>query len=426
MARHFCTSLIKASAALLLAATACHAAAAELAGRARFPDPQLPPPWIEVHPAALRDFELGRTVFNTEWTAAGLGSTGANQGLGPLFVQPSCNACHAGGGRGQPGAAGELSASFVMQLDGPATAYGHVLNTRAIEGHVPEGSISVSLHERSGRYPDGTRWKLQEPRYAITAPASGALPSRTVLKPRIAPAVFGAGLLDAVPQDALEAIREQQAPRLKGSAAGRFGWQGSAMSLVDQTAIAFSREMGLTSDMRPADDCTAAQQSCLQAQHGGAPEVPERLFHALNSFQFLLAAPLRSGIDAGVDVAGAALFERVGCAACHVPTLPVPREGAESIRIDPYTDLLLHDLGAGLADRTVAGRRVQSRWRTAPLWGMAHALASGPVALLHDGRARSIEEAILWHEGEASESRRGFMALDAAARNQLLEWVGSL
>jgi CxxC motif-containing protein (DUF1111 family) len=418
-------SAISVFAAPLLVAAACSVAAAELAGRAHFPEPHLPPPWIEVHPAALRDFELGRAVFNTEWTPAGQPADADHQGLGPLFVQPSCNACHGNGGRGEPEASG-LSASFVLQLGGPSTSYGHVLNTRAIDGHAPEGNVSVTWRERTGRYPDGQRWVLREPRYSIDAPALGPLPSRTVLKPRIGPALFGAGLLDAVPQEALEAIRGQQPQSLRGSAGGRFGWQGDAMSLVDQAAIALAREMGLTSDLHPADDCTVSQQDCRQAPQAGTPEVPERLFHALNTFQFLLAAPARPEIEPQVDAAGAALFERVGCAACHVPELPVPREGAPAIRIDPYSDLLLHDLGDALADRTVAGRPVESRWRTAPLWGLAHALRSGPVALLHDGRAGSIEEAILWHEGQAGDSRRGFMSLDAASRRQLLEWMATL
>ncbi len=151
----------------------------------------------------------------------------------------------------------------------------------------------------------------------------------------------------------------------------------------------------------------------------------ERFFHAVNTFQFLLAAPARQKIEPQADAAGAALFRRVGCADCHVPELTVPRENG-SIRIDPYTDLMLHDLGYELADRTVAGRPVKSQWRTAPLWGLGYALQAGPIGLLHDGRASSIEEAILWHEGQASGARRNFMVLDAASRQQLLEWVATL
>lgn len=397
----------------------------ELAGRAAFSNPGNPPPWIAIPAATRRDFDFGHTVFNSQWVPAGTADIAA-VGLGPLFVESSCDGCHDDGARGRASAApGELSQSFVLQLGGPATAYGHVLNTKAIEGHAPEGRVTVSLSRRTGRYADGQPWALHEPHYAIVELAHGPLPAQTVLKPRIGPALFGVGLIDAVPQPALETIRQAQPRRLRGSTGGRFGWQGGAISLVDQTAIAFAREMGLTSESQPQDDCTSAQQACRLALQAGKPELSERFFHAVNTFQFLLAAPERANIEAAADAAGTRLFERVGCATCHVPYLPVPRDSGD-IRIDPYTDLLLHDLGDGLADRTIAGRTVASRWRTAPLWGLAHALQTGPVALLHDGRAGSIEEAILWHEGQADAARRRFSALDALSRRQLLDWIATL
>jgi CxxC motif-containing protein (DUF1111 family) len=410
----------------VLAATAlCQDKPPELAGRMAFSDSGNPPPWVDIPATTRRDFDLGHTLFNAQWVPAGSADT-ARAGLGPLFVENSCDSCHDDGARGRPAdAPGKLSNSFVMQLGGPPTAYGNVLNTKAIGGHAPEGRILISLLQRTGRYGDGGMWTLREPRYSIADSTHGPLPARTVLKPRIGPALFGVGLIDAVPQSALHEIRRLQAGTLRGSTGGRFGWQGNAISLVDQTALAFAREMGLTSELQQADDCTPAQQACRNALQGGVPELSERFFHAVNTFQFLLAAPPRARIDAAVDAAGARLFERVGCSACHVPYLPVPRDSGD-IRIDPYTDLLLHDLGDGLADRTVAGLAVTSRWRTPPLWGLAHALQGGPVALLHDGRAASIEEAILWHQGQADAARRRFLRLDAASRRQLLDWIATL
>ncbi len=400
--------------------------AAELAGRVAFADPRNPPPWIEVHPAARRDFEFGRELFSTPWQPAGQPDATSRDGLGPLFVQPSCGSCHHNAGRGQAAEAGQLSSSFVMQLGGASTAYGHVLNTLAIAGHAPEGRVAITLRSRRGQYPDGQRWTLREPRYVLQALAAGPLPADTVLRPRIAPALFGVGLLDAVSQPAVDAIRAAQPEALRGTAGGRFGWQGDAISLVDQTALALAREMGLTSEFQSRDDCTPAQTQCNEAPQGGVPEVSEQLFHAVTTFQFLLAAPARGALSApATDAAGAALFERVGCAACHAPRLLVPRDDG-GILIDAYTDLLLHDLGPALADRSVADKVVSSRWRTAPLWGMAEAIRSGRLALLHDGRAASIEEAILWHEGQADAARRQFMALDAAARRQLLDWLATL
>lgn len=410
---------------LLAAAALCQSGPPELAGRAAFSDPGNPPPWIAIPATTRRDFDLGHSIFNSRWDPAGTADVAA-MGLGPLFVENSCDSCHDDGARGRPPAApGELSNSFVMQLGGPPTAYGHVLNTKAIEGHAPEGRVTISRRQRTGRYADGQRWALHEPLYAIVESAHGPLPAQTVLKPRIGPALFGAGLIDAVPQSAVEAIRQTQPRRLRGSTGGRFGWQGGAISLVDQTAIAFAREMGLTSENQPQDDCTSAQLSCRQALQGGRPELSERIFHAVNTFQFLLAAPERAKVDGATNAAGTRLFESVGCAACHVPHLRVPRDSGD-IRIDPYTDLLLHDLGDGLADRTVEGRSVKSQWRTPPLWGLAHALQAGPVALLHDGRAGSIEEAILWHEGQADAARRRFLTLNAALRRQLLDWIATL
>lgn len=416
-----------ASGVLLAAVSVGQDQPPETAGRRNFADPRNPPPWIDVHPAARRDFDLGHATFNSQWLPAGKADAAGITGLGPLFIETSCDACHDDGARGLPPIApAALSGSFVMQLGGPATAYGHVLNTRAIDGHLPEGHVKVAYQQRIGRYPDGQRWTLRAPRYSVEVSAPGSLPAQTVLKPRIGPALFGAGLLDAVPQAAVDAIRQAQPRRLRGAPGGRFGWQGDAVSLVDQTAIAFAREMGLTSPLQQGDDCTPEQHACRQASPQGAPpEVSERLFHAVNTFQFLLAAAARAAIDPAADAAGARLFERTGCAICHVPQLPVPRDGGD-IRIDPYTDLLLHDLGEELADRTVAGQPVTSRWRTAPLWGMAHALRSGPVALLHDGRAASIEEAILWHGGQADDARRRFTALDPATRRQLLDWIATL
>lgn len=412
--------------AVLAVAGAGQATTAELAGRAVIADPLHPPPWIEVHPAARRDFDLGLAVFNTQWQPAGDASVGDRVGLGPLFIQPSCASCHRNGGRGEPAADGGLSPSFVMQLGGPETTYGHVLNTRAVAGHVPEGRVTVTWRQRRGTYGDGTRWTLREPDYALQDLAAGPLPAATVLRPRIGPALFGAGLLDAVSQATLEEIRRDQPRAQRGTPGGRFGWQGDAMSLIDQTALAFSREMGLTSELEPRDDCTPAQLACRRESSAGEPEVPERLFHALGTFQFLLAAPARGAAPGGAtDADGATLFENIGCAVCHVPHLTVMREDGE-ILIDPYSDLLLHDMGSRLADRTVGGRMAQGRWRTAPLWGLSEALRAGPVALLHDGRAASIEEAILWHGGQGSDARRRFIALDAPLRRQLLDWLATL
>lgn len=381
-----------------------------------FVDPRNPPSYRELDPDSRAAFELGQVIFNTQWVPAGTARAQRRDGLGPAFNAASCDACHNNGGRMRgPLRAGLTPAGLVIQLRTPGvqpSPYGEVLNTSAIDGQVAEGAVQVRFVEHRGRYPDGAPWSLREPRFEITSGDGKALPAEIVLKPRAAPALFGAGLLDAVPASA---ITPKQPP------AGRFGWQLGARSLAEQTAHAFSREMGLTSTISSHDDCAPDDRACSAAPNGGVPEVSPEFFAALLAFQRWLAVPrVKTGIR---NADGEDLFHEVGCARCHQPTLPV--EGVPGLRaIAAFTDLRTHDLGPGLADRDGAGRVVTSRWRTAPLWGLGHALGTGDeAALLHDGRARNAEEAVLWHQGEAEDVRQRFMQLSVGDRETLLDWV---
>lgn len=409
---------------LVAALTLTPAARADDYGRAVFTDRRDPP---TIAPLAAEDrarFDLGQALYNTAWVPAGLPRAERRDGLGPLFINASCDSCHNNGARGRGGQrAGETPNSFVMQLGGPDTgAYGHVLNTNALTGYVPEGQVQVGSSARTGRYADGATWTLREPRYTLVNLGYGELAPRTVLKPRIGPALFGVGLLESVPAAAIEAVRRSQPRTVRGRAAGRFGWQAEAVSLQDQTERALEREMGLTTATRPQDDCTPAQAACRAAPQGGSPEVSAEFLDALLTFQRALAVP---GPAPATEAPGARLFDAIGCAQCHRRELPVSVNEVERT-IRPYTDLLVHDLGAGLADRRLDGRSVRSEWRTAPLWGLAHALARGDVALLHDGRAAGVEEAVLWHGGQAERARRRFLQLTAAERAGLLAWLASL
>ncbi len=182
--------------------------------------------------------------------------------------------------------------------------------------------------------------------------------------------------------------------------------------------------MGLTSATHPRDDCVPAHATCMSAQSGGTPEVADELLAAVIAFQRRLALPASPPLTGDDERRGLQLFETTGCAVCHLPTLPVA--GVDGIAtIAAYSDLRRHALGAGLADRDAAGWREDSRWRTAPLWGLGHALRGPEPALLHDGRARSVEEALLWHGGEAAESRRRYQRLPAARRRYLLDWLSA-
>jgi CxxC motif-containing protein (DUF1111 family) len=394
-------------------------------GRRAFSDARNPPAYAAADAARQARIDLGHAVFNTQWLAAGAANAARRDGLGPLFNASACDACHneAAHGRGPTGD-GLAPAALVIQLEirrGQQSTgdprYGRTFNTAAIDGFAPEGRVSIRYRESSGRYRDGASYQLRVPRYDLAQLTRGPLAPRTIVQPRLAPALFGVGLLEAV----------RDAP------VGRFGWQGTSATVGEQTSKAFARDMGLTTGDRPADDCTAAERECLSAANGGVPEVAPELLDAVVEFQRTLAVPEPVAKAAPPDsaVQGATLFRELGCAACHRPTLTMDLQSeADSTRqetIAPYTDLARHDLGSPLADRDVAGHTVVSRWRTAPLWGMAYRLQNEhQPTFLHDGRARSIEEAILWHDGEAEAARRAFTQLTAERRALLLDWVAML
>jgi CxxC motif-containing protein (DUF1111 family) len=387
-------------------------------GRVPFEDLFSPPPYRLLDAAEQARVELGKAVFNTQWLPAGTPGAGRRAGLGPLFNSFSCDSCHNSGKRGRgPIGDGPAPVALVIQLgtrsrdgrpllDGDPV-YGAVLSTAATGGMTAEAGVTIRYQELSGRYPDGTPWTLRRPAYVFAGLRYGPLRSDTLIKPRMAPAIFGLGLIAAA-ADA-------------GGTPARLGWQGDVSSIRAQTAKAFALEMGLTSSVRPHDDCTAAQ-ACAEAGGGSVPEVSEELLSAVVAFQETVAVPPGASESAAPPGTGRALFERSGCPACHRPQLLVPGGS-----ISPYTDLQLHDMGEALADRTVAGETVMSRWRTAPLWALGYQGNSPrPLTLLHDGRARSVEEAILWHDGEGRAARQRFEHLAAEDRAVLARWVEGL
>ena len=312
--------------------------------------------------------------------------------------------------------------------------FGQVANTAAIEGFSPEARIEVHYRQRTYTRADGSRVLLHMPVYRLHG-SEGFAPEDLVLMPRVPPAVLGSGLLERIPvagiaeaaAHAPAAVRGRIAWRetSTGRSVGRFGWQATEPSIASQTSAAFAREMGLSNPLHAAIDCAAFDHACLSAPTGGDPEVAADLFAALVAFQQdeamrrTPAAAARLARNPGQ----ARVFARIGCADCHRPAMPTLDGGT----IAPYTDLLLHDLGPGLADRDLAGRPVPSLWRTAPLWGLSVSVESGrALRLLHDGRARSIEEAIAWHGGVATGARMRFDALAAGERQALLDWIAAL
>ncbi|MGQ9366004.1 di-heme oxidoredictase family protein [Azospirillum sp. A39] len=398
------------------------------------------------------DFAMGEAIFERLWVQAP-SSTQAADGLGPLYNARSCAACHPGGGGGRPpdGTVPEdRGIGFVLRL-GDDPVYGRQLQTLGTSGLAPEGQVDVTWRDEKVAFPDGSYALLRRPAYAVRALAYGPLGvAPDAVSARVAPPVRGLGLLERVPDAAILAAADPddrdgdgvsgRPNRVAGydgaPALGRFGWKAAHPTVESQNGEAFSLDVGMSSPHhREAwGDCTAAQEACRGAPHGDQPqfeglEIPSSLMTVLTAY--VEGLPPAGGLEPPADRDGDALFDRAGCAACHRPVLVTGDDPAaphlSNRTIFPYTDLLLHDLGDDLGDGVAAGEATGREWRTAPLWGMGRSAAEdGRLALLHDGRARSVAEAILWHGGEAAAARRRFMEMPRAERERLVRFVLSL
>ena len=327
----------------------------------------------------------------------------------------------------------------------PHPAYGEQLNDRAVLGVPAEGRAVIDVTEVPGTYGDGTPYSLARPHYRFADLAYGPLDG-AMISPRVAPAVIGLGLLEAVPTSTLEALADPDDGDGDGisgrinwltgrdgkPAAGRFGWKANVATLREQGAGAANGDIGLTSSLFPAKNCPAPQTACRDAAHDpNGPDLSDRFLDKLTTYVRTLAVPVeRDAADPHV-VRGFALFKQFGCAACHVPTLkteadaPLPELSGQIFH--PFTDLLLHDMGADLADGRPDGSATGSEWRTPPLWGLGLlSRVNGHDRLLHDGRARDFAEAILWHGGEAEKAREAFRTAAASDREALIAFLKSL
>jgi CxxC motif-containing protein (DUF1111 family) len=384
-------------------------------------------------------------------------STEGSDGLGPLFNARSCSACHFRDGRGRPPV--EPDEPFVALLfrlsipgraaDGgplPEASYGGQLNQQAILGVPPEGRALVVYEERPGAYGDGTTYSLREPRYELVDLGYGPLDPQILVSPRTAPFLVGLGLLEAVDEAAiLDAadLDDGDGDGISGrpnvvwnratrsTALGRFGWKANQPTIEQQNAGAFLGDIGVTSDLFPEQNCTAAQTECAAAPNGGEPEVDAEKIEAVTFYVRHLAVPARRDTDDPIVLRGEQLFHDVGCASCHRATFvtgDVPGAPALSRqRIHPYTDLLLHDMGPDLADDRPDFEADGREWRTPPLWGIGLVeTVNGHDLLLHDGRARGLAEAILWHGGEGTAARERFRNLPAEGRAALIRFLESL
>ena len=400
-----------------------------------------------------RTFEVGDSFFNQNWVTAPA-STTARDGLGPTHNALSCSSCHAHDGRGKPpdnpedGERGLLVRLSIPGPDGPVDDpnYGGQLQDRAIIGVPPEGRIVIIYEEVPGQYPDGTEFSLRHPTYHFEDLAFGPLHSEIMVSPRVGPAVIGMGLLEAIPEESILAIADPDDSDGDGISGrpnyvtdvltgelvlGRFGWKASQPTAEQQAAGAFLGDIGITSTYFPNENCPAAQKACQDSPNGGMPEVPDDRLRKVAIYLQTLAVPAMRNTEDETVQQGARLFVQSQCAACHTTRFETgDTHVIEPLRnqvIFPFTDLLLHDMGPGLADNRPDALASGTEWRTPPLWGIGLVeTVNGHTMFLHDGRARSLEEAILWHDGEAAGSRDLFMSLTAEEREALVKFLESL
>ncbi|WP_337268073.1 di-heme oxidoreductase family protein [Oryzifoliimicrobium ureilyticus] len=429
------------------------------------------------HPSAnipfeeRQDFNLGKALFKKLWVSAP-SSTQASDGLGPLFNARSCMSCHVNDGRGRPADGVEPQNSMLMRLarppesseeqrklaahevlNFPDTVYGHQLQELAVPGLATEGKVSIHYVEKAVMLPDGESVSLRQPIYTLHGMAYGPLGPTTTISPRIAPPMIGLGLIEAISDADLLAHADpddQNGDGIRGKVAlvrdhrtgklaiGRFGWKAQNADIRDQSADAFSADIGISTPDRPDPygDCTVAESRCLTMPTGvqkrlGDVEAPDPVLKLVTFYSANLAVPARSGTNRPDILAGKKTFYESGCAACHVPKYVTRRDAANPASafqlIWPYSDFLLHDMGSALADGQEVGVASGSEWRTPPLWGIGLTqTVNGHRFFLHDGRARNLTEAILWHGGEAEKARSAFAALPKDQRQALITFLESL
>ncbi len=419
-------------------------------------------------------FVIGNSFFRRNWVEAPA-STKARDGLGPHFIARSCGGCHVQDGRGEPpaifnrlGETKDPTVALLIRLSIPGAdghggpkhdpVYGDQFNNAGIQGVKPEGRVTVRYKTIQGRFADGTRYELLDPTYGFADLGYGPMHPEIMASPRIAPQIIGVGLLEAIAEaDILANAADQAAATgpIKGvpnrvwdapsgqMMLGRFGWKGNVATIAHQTGGAFLGDMGITSKHFANETCTFTQKDCLAAPSGnssaalGQPgvEIDDKTFDDVVFYQATLAPPARRNPKDAQVVRGQALFAQAQCATCHRPSYvtkegPFPHLTSKALsgqRIWPYTDMLLHDMGERLADNRPDFGASGRQWKTPPLWGTGLIKdVNGHTRLLHDGRARGVLEAVLWHGGEAEAAKDRVLKMNKAERDALVKFVESL
>lgn len=378
-----------------------------------------------------------------------------NPGLGPIYNNITCINCHVRDGRGKPPAVDEKFVSMLFRLSLPNTenadtgkspipvpGYGTQLNNRAIYGTPSEGTVKIEYSEQTLTTTDGTRIHLRYPDYTITDTYK-PIPGNVEVSPRVAPVVFGLGLLEAIPEDTILAYADEADVNGDGISGkpnyvwdviekkyklGRFGWKANQPNLLQQVASAYHDDMGLTTSLFPLENSHGQIQL---KENLTLPEVSDEILDVVTFYVQTLAVPARRNVNDPQVMHGEQLFAQAQCADCHIPTLRtgvlpgVPSVSNQTIHA--FTDMLLHDMGPDLADNRPDFRASGNEWRTPPLWGIGLVqTVNGHTNFLHDGRARDLMEAILWHGGEAEKSRQMTMQMTNAEREALVAFLESL
>jgi len=420
------------------------------------------------------DFRVGNGVFKKIWVSSP-SSTTASDGLGPLFNARSCQRCHLKDGRGHPPAGNwpeDHATSMFLRLSIPPQneaqkallasgkagvipepTYGGQLQDFAVQGVAAEGRMHIRYEEQPVTLADGTVINLRKPTYTVTDTAFGPLHPETMLSPRVAPPMIGLGLLELIPEQAILANADPNDKNRDGisgrpnqvwdlitqqTTLGRFGYKAGNPNLQQQNSGAFNGDIGISTAMFPSGygDCTEQQPLCLKAPNGNSEhlenvEAPSEMMKALLLYTRNLAVPARRNVADAEVLAGKKLFYQTGCVACHQPSYTTGHDPAQphlsGQKIWPYTDLLLHDMGEGLADNRPEFLANGREWKTPPLWGIGQTkTVNNHSFFLHDGRARNLLEAILWHGGEAQQQQQAVVNMSRSDREHLLRFLESL
>lgn len=407
------------------------------------------------------EFDAGDGVFERPFTeAVASGFRYDADGVGPLFNMSACEGCHVADGRAAPPTRnGEPLAGLLFRVSVPGTdahggpkphpVYGGQLADKAIAGHKPEISLHIDYEEIVGQFGDGSEYRLQKPVYRFPEQNYGELGLDAMISPRIAPFMIGMGLLDAVSEASIleyADIADVDGDGISGKPnrvwsvekekymVGKYGWKAETPTLAHQSMDAAVNDMGVTNPLFPAENCTEQQTECGDALSGttdDAYEMTEQQMNEVVTYLEFLAVPGRDHLDNPEVVKGEALFKEIGCESCHRETFVTGTDQRQrrlhNQTIHPYTDLLLHDMGPHLADYRPSFDADGYEWRTPPLWGIGLVeTVNGHTRFMHDGRARNLEEAILWHGGEAANVQKRFTQLEADERASIIKFLKTL